>query len=157
MILRLLSRWLIEVGALTIVGLVAVITWQVFGRFVLDASPSWTEQAALVMMLWLVMLGAAAGVEEGFHIRIALAESLLGPKAAAWLRRFSAAVVAVLGLMIASGGAILCWTFGESAVPSLGISRGVVLSVMPISGVLIAVFACRRFVHPKAHDVEASD
>lgn len=155
--LRFLSRWLIEIGALAIVALVAVITWQVFGRFVLDASPSWTEQAALVIMLWLVMLGAAAGVEEGFHIRIALAESLLGPQRAAWLRRLSAAIVALLGLVIAFGGAILCWTFRDSAVPSLGISRGVALSVIPVSGVLIAVFACRRLADPLADDVEAGD
>lgn len=74
----LFSRLLIHGGSVALVLVTGIISWQVFGRFVLNSSPSWTEQAALLLMIWYVMLGAAAGVKEGFHIRIALFEQKLG-------------------------------------------------------------------------------
>ena len=57
-----------------------IIGWQVFGRFVLNSSPSWSEQAALMLMIWYVFLAAAAGICEGFHIRITLFEDSLSAK-----------------------------------------------------------------------------
>ena len=81
-----LSRLLIAFGAIGLLAMTAIIGWQVFGRFVLNSSPSWTEQASLILMIWYVMFAAAAGVYEGFHIRIALLEDTLGPRARALLR-----------------------------------------------------------------------
>ena len=72
------SRMLIAFGSLGLLAMTAIISWQVFGRFVLNSSPSWTEQASLVLMIWYVMFAAAAGVHEGFHIRIGLIEERLG-------------------------------------------------------------------------------
>lgn len=62
-----LSRLLIAFGAIGLLAMTAIIGWQVFGRFVLNSSPSWTEQASLILMIWYVMFAAAAGVYEGFH------------------------------------------------------------------------------------------
>ena len=56
---RTVSDWLVRFGALGLVVMTAIVGWQVFGRFVLDSSPSWTEQAALVLMIWYVMFAAA--------------------------------------------------------------------------------------------------
>ena len=75
-----LSRLLIAFGAIGLLAMTAIIGWQVFGRLVLNSSPSWTEQASLILMIWYVMFAAAAGVYEGFHIRIALLEEKLGPR-----------------------------------------------------------------------------
>ena len=42
--------------------------WQVFGRYVLNQSPSWTEPASLLLMSWFILLGSAVGVREGNHL-----------------------------------------------------------------------------------------
>lgn len=39
-----------------------VIAWQVFARYVLNDSPAWSESAALIIMLYFVLLAAAIGV-----------------------------------------------------------------------------------------------
>ena len=52
---------LVKLGALGLLATTAIIGWQVFGRYVLQSSPSWTEQASLVLMIWYVFLAAAAG------------------------------------------------------------------------------------------------
>lgn len=142
---KVLSDWLVRFGAIGLVAMAGIIGWQVFGRFVLDSSPSWTEQASLVLMIWYVMLAAAAGVREGFHIRIALLDEWLGERGG-WLRRLVAAVVALMGLVFVIYGAQLCWAVRGNVIPSLGISRSFAYIPLPVSGLLMAVFAIERLL-----------
>lgn len=147
------SHWLVRLGAIGLVAMAAIISWQVFGRFVLASSPSWTEQASLILMIWYVMFAAAAGVHEGFHIRIALLEERLGQHAA-MVRRFTALVVLLLGLVLLVYGAQLTWLVRGTAIPSLGISRSVAYIPMPISGLLMALFALPQIYDGKPRGTE---
>ena len=142
------SRLLIAFGAIGLLAMTAIIGWQVFGRFVLNSSPSWTEQASLILMIWYVMFAAAAGVHEGFHIRIGLLEEKLGERARPILR-LVALIVALLGVVLLIYGAQLCWLVRDNMVPSLGVSRAVAYIPLPISGLLMALFALPQIVSGK--------
>lgn len=142
---RTVSDWLVRFGALGLVAMTAIVGWQVFGRFVLDSSPSWTEQASLVLMIWYVMFAAAAGVYEGFHIRIALIEERFGERARG-LRRVVAAIVALMGVVLLVYGLQLCWQVRGNVIPSLGISRAIAYIPLPVSGLLMAIFAVGRVI-----------
>jgi len=147
------SHWLVGLGSIGLVAMTAIISGQIFGRFVLDSRPSWTEQASLVLMIWYVMFAAAAGVHEGFHIRIAMLEERLG-KHAAMVRRFTALVVLLLGLVLLIYGAQMTWLVRETTIPSLGISRSVAYIPMPISGLLMALFALPQILDGKQRGIE---
>ena len=150
---RTVSDWLVRFGALGLVVMTAIVGWQVFGRFVLDSSPSWTEQASLVLMIWYVMFAAAAGVYEGFHIRIALIEERFGERARG-LRRVVAGIVALMGLVLLLYGLQLCWQVRGNVIPSLGISRAVAYVPLPVSGLLMTIFALGRMISGAADPVE---
>ncbi len=149
------SDALVRLAALGLVAMAGIVVWQVFGRFVLDSSPSWTEQAALILMIWYVMFASAAGVYEGFHIRIALLEERLGVRAAP-LRRAIALIVLALGLVLLIYGAQLVWLVRGNVVPSLGISRAVAYAPMPFAGLLMALFAVPQVIDGQSRD-EGSD
>lgn len=151
-----ISRLLVAFGSVGLLAMTAIISWQVFGRFVLNSSPSWTEQASLILMIWYVMFAAAAGVHEGFHIRIALLEEKLGERARPVVR-LVAVIVAALGVVLLVYGAQLCWEVRGNVVPSLGISRAVAYIPLPVSGLLMALFAVPQIIsgkHPVDHDSE---
>jgi TRAP-type C4-dicarboxylate transport system permease small subunit len=118
-----------------------IIVWQVFARYVLNASPAWAEQAALVLMIWYVLFATAAGVREGFHIRIAAFSDALTPR----LRRF--AVIAAHLVVAAFGIAMLVWgcelvaATWQHVIPTLALPRGVAYLPMPASGALIFAFS----------------
>ena len=153
-----LSRWLIGFGSIGLLAMTAIIGWQVFGRFVLNSSPSWTEQASLIMMIWYVMFAAAAGVYEGFHIRIALLEEKLGDRARPLLR-IVALVIAAIGLVLLVYGAPLCWAVRGNVVPSLGVSRAVAYVPLPVSGLLMTWFALPQLFtgrHPADDAIEGA-
>jgi TRAP-type C4-dicarboxylate transport system permease small subunit len=143
--MNFVSNLLIKLGAAGLVVMTAIISWQVFGRFVLNSSPSWSDQAALILMVWYVFFAAAAGVHEGFHIRIALLETMLPEAWGRALRRLIHVLVALGGIVLLIYGLELTWLVRMHLVPSLGISRGLAYLPIPFCGLLIAVFAMRHF------------
>lgn len=136
-----LSDWLIRLGAAGLVVMTAVIGWQVFGRFVLQSSPSWSEQAALLLMIWYVLFAAAAGVREGFHIRIALLEDMSSTVMARRVRITIHCLVALFGAVLFIYGSQLVWLVRDHVIPSLGLSRGFAYIPLPVSGLLMTIFA----------------
>ena len=135
---------LVKLGAAGLLAMTAIIGWQVFGRFVLGSSPSWSEQASLLLMIWYVFLAAAAGVWERFHIRIELLERSFSPAGMRRLRISIHALIAVLGLIFLVYGSLLAWEVRGHVIPSLGISRAWAYVVIPFAGLLIALFSLAR-------------
>ena len=137
---------LVKVAAVGLIAMTLIVGWQVFGRYVLNASPSWSEQASLTLMIWYVALAAAAGVREGFHIRIVALENAVGPHTRRTMRMLSDLVVAGCGLVMTIWGAELVVRTWPHVVPSLGIPRGLAYAGLPIAGALIVLFALERLL-----------
>ncbi|MGY6627639.1 MAG: TRAP transporter small permease [Oceanicaulis sp.] len=144
MVTRWLARVLMFIGAAGIVVMTAIIGWQVFGRYVLNASPAWTEQAALVLMVWFVMFGAAAGVHEGFHIRIGVFVEALPLRIRTLCRALALLIIAACGVALAVWGTELVIAVWSHVIPTLGIPRGFAYLPLPVSGGLITLFAVER-------------
>jgi len=86
-------RLLARIGAIEQalgIGLIGVIvtaiTVQVFTRYVLDRPIAWVEETATYAFIWMVFVGASAGLKQGRHIVIATVGGFLPPRAAAGLR-----------------------------------------------------------------------
>ncbi|HEV7368078.1 TRAP transporter small permease [Arenibaculum sp.] len=127
-----------------LVLMTAVVAWQVYGRYVLNRSPSWTEPGAVMLMSWFILLGAAAGVRENNHLGFDVLVYLLPRGAKGVLRTISDLVVLAFGAgMVWYGGQLAALTWG-STLPSLGISGAFDYLPVVVGGVLIALFALER-------------
>ena len=51
-------------GIVGMIALICAVTWQVFGRYVLNNTPTWAESLALLIVLWVTMLGVVVGVRD---------------------------------------------------------------------------------------------
>ena len=139
-----LADILAKIGAAGLLAMTLVVGWQVFGRFVLESSPSWSEQTALVLMIWYVFLAAGAGVWERFHIRIEILEQRFEPDTRRRLRIAIHALIALMGIALLVFGAQLVWLVRDHVIPSLGISRAFAYIPIPVTGALIALFSIGR-------------
>jgi len=135
-----------KVASVGLVIMTLVITWQVFGRYVLNSSPPWSESLALITMLYFVLLAAAVGVYEQFHLGFRLFVTML-PK------RFKTSVYLLGQVLILIFGAAMAWNgmrlieYTESHImPTLGISRSVAYWPFVMCGVLIIVFTLVRSI-----------
>jgi TRAP-type C4-dicarboxylate transport system permease small subunit len=136
-------RWFAGFGLLL---MTAIISWQVFARYVLNDSTAWAESAALVLMIWYVMFAAAAGVREGFHIRISVAANALSGRKQRVVRVIAHAVVGLFGLGMAVWGTELMLATWAHVIPALGLPRGVAYIPIPLSGLLIVWFSIEHIV-----------
>lgn len=95
-------RRCLEVLAVTLVFiLVAVTTYQVFGRYILNKTPVWSEELAKIILVWLTFLGAAIAFGKGTHLKIDLLEKILS-------RRVSLIFNLIVDILIIFFLAIMC-------------------------------------------------
>jgi len=74
-----LERLLDALMAAALTVMVATISYQVFGRYVLGRAPSWTEELTRFLLIWLTMLGSAASLRHGGHITVIFFVERLNP------------------------------------------------------------------------------
>lgn len=122
------------------------VAYQVFCRYVLNDSPSWTEPGAVMLMSWFIFLGAAVGVRENNHMGFDVLLYVLPTAAKKWLRMISDIVIFAFGLgMIWYGGKLVGLTW-NTTMPALHISGGWDYVPVVAGGVLVALFALERIV-----------
>lgn len=130
--------------ALALVLMTVIVIAQVFGRYVLNTSPVWAEQAALLLLIWCVFIAAAAGVREGFHIRISVVIELFPPDVYRFVESVVNVVVAVFGIAMIIYGAELAEATRSHVIPTLGVTRSLAYIPIIISGSLVALFSIER-------------
>ncbi len=146
-----LTRLLGAVSALSLglaaVGLVlmtAIIAWQIFGRYVLNDTPSWSERLSIFLMNWYILLAAAAGVREDFHIGLVFFRERLTGRPRLAIEALGLVAVVVFGLGMAVYGGQLALQTRTHVLPTLGISTGWSYAPFVLAGVLIALFGAER-------------
>lgn len=103
-------------------ALVLVIGWSVFGRQVLRISVPWSEEVGAGLLLWMVMLGAAAAWSRRRHIAIDVVLRRVGLRV-----RYALCLFIELGSLLLFGiawrGAVSMMSVAaNNATTSLGIS-----------------------------------
>ena len=141
--LSTLSLWLAGIG---LVVMTVVVAWQVFCRYVLNDSPSWTEPGAVMLMSWFIFLGAAVGVRENYHLGFDVLLYLLPAGGKKWLRMISDVTVLAFGLGMVWYGSSLVGLTWNTTLPALGISGGWDYVPVVAGGVLVSLFAVERIV-----------
>ena len=134
---------------IAVAGLVAInaaVTLQVFGRYVLNDTPTWAEALAMMLVLYVTMLGAAVGVRDAGHIGMESLLILVNEKVRLKLELVIHVLVAVFGAIMAWNGAILAQSVWGYNVPTLGIPEG--LNHIPIvaAGALICLFSIEHII-----------
>lgn len=138
-----LSLWLAGGG---LVVMTAIVAWQVFCRYVLNDSPSWTEPGAVMLMSWFIFLGAAVGVRENYHLGFDVLLYVVPKGGKKWLRMISDLVALAFGIGMIWYGIELVRLTWDTVLPSLQISGGWDYVPLVAGGVLIGLFALERIV-----------
>ena len=134
---------------LAVVGLIAVILsvqWQVFGRYVMNDTPTWAEALALLLVLFVTAFGLAVGVRDAGHIGLESMVALLPEK---WQRRIEIlihALVALFGGFMVYGGWVWAAAKWDEKKPMLSVPDGIDYVPLVIAGALIVLFSIEHIV-----------
>lgn len=136
-----LARITTWIAGIALVSMAAVQAWQVFARYVLNASPDWTEPVALLLLNTAMMFGAAVGVRAESHFGFFIARDAAPPRVARAMHGFSRLVVAAVGALLAWWGAVLAADSWEVPMAGARIPEGTFYLPLCLGGALIAVFS----------------
>lgn len=138
-----LTRWLL-VGM--VIAMTLVLLAQIIFRYFLQQPLIWSEELALVLMIWVTFLGSALLLATHEHISIDFMVELMPT---GW-QRFTAVVVAVLMLLFNIGLTYGAWLVAERTVgstsPGLGVSMAWHYAGTIIGGLLMIVVSVEELV-----------
>jgi TRAP-type C4-dicarboxylate transport system permease small subunit len=141
-----LNTGALMLAAAGLVAMTAFVAWQVFCRYVLNNSPSWTEPGSVMLMSWFIFLGAAVGVRENNHLGFDVLLYVLPKSGKRVLRMISDVVILAFGIgMVWYGGQLSLLTW-NTTLPSLGISGAFDYFPVVAGGILMVLFALERIV-----------
>ena len=138
-----LSLWIAGTG---LVLMTVFISWQVFGRFVLNDTPTWTETSSILIMGWFLLLGAAAGIREGNHLSFDVLLYVVSDRTKQIFFTISDFVVIAFGSGMVGYGIQLAAKTWPSTIPNLGISGGVAFLALITGGALIVIYSVERLL-----------
>lgn len=142
--LNLVRMLCMGVASVALVVLIVTFGWLVFGRYVLNVTPTWVEQLALLLICHIAFLGAAAGVREDTHIGVTLFRDMLPVTLQKLVMIGIDIVLAGFGVLILLAGLQLM-AFGMDAVlPMLGLPEAVRTAAITSLGGLMVLFAGLR-------------
>jgi TRAP-type C4-dicarboxylate transport system permease small subunit len=143
---------------LSVAGLLLIVltvSWQVFGRYVLNQPPTWAESLALLMILYVTLLAAAVGVRDAGHIGMESLLVLVPDAVRIQVERLIHALVALFGAAMVWNGTLLGRSVMDYRISGLGLPEGLRYLPLVISGALIVLFSIEHILASlQGRDVE---
>ncbi len=141
-----LARYAMYCAVGGLMAIVAVVAWQVFGRYVLNASPTWAENVALVLILYVTLIGAAVGVRDAGHIGMDSILVLVPERIRNRIELLIHVLVGAFGVYMAYNGWILGASVAPYKLPNLNLSEAARYVPLVISGVMVVLFSIEHFI-----------
>lgn len=140
-----LARYAMYIGVAGLLAIVGIVVYQVFGRYVLNKPPTWAESLALVLVLYVTLFGAAAGVRDAGHIGMESLLVLLPDKIRNQIELLIHGLVIVFALAMIYNGIVL----GAQAnykIPNLPFNEWVRYIPLVLGGIMIILFSIEHIL-----------
>ena len=150
-ILAAVSRLCMFLASAALVILIVAFGWLVFGRYVLNATPTWVEQLALLLICYIAFLGAAAGVRSNTHLGVTVFRDMLPVTAQKVLMIAIDLILAAFGLVMLLAGMELMQFGWNTMLPMLDIPESFRTLAITSCGGLVCLFAGFRALSRALH------
>ena len=145
-VFNLVSRICLIVAGVALVAMTVMFAWLVYGRYVLNDTPTWVEQVSHLLLMVIAFLGAAVGVRQDTHLSVVLFRSVVP----SWVRTI---FVFVTDVLMAGFGGFMFW-YGlqltqfkwKTMIPLINVSEGFRSLPLTICGALVFLFSTGHLI-----------
>jgi TRAP-type C4-dicarboxylate transport system permease small subunit len=135
------------ITGIAMVVMTAIFGWLVFGRYVLNETPTWVEQYSLLLIVCIGFLGASVGVHQKTHLGVSVFREM-SPKPVRRVFDFlTHCILAGFGILMAVYGYRLTVFKWSVQIPLIRISEGWRSFPIILSGALIFLYSIGHLVH----------
>jgi len=128
---------LVVLAKILLVAMVLIISVNVTLRYVFNSGLAWSEEIALVLVVWFTFIAMAMGVKQKLHININILPARIPRLLDFTVKRLASLLVCIVGIIMLVYGTILTKFTMQSILPATGIPAGVMYIIMPISSIPI--------------------
>ena len=129
------------------VFMTAIFGWLVFGRYVLNATPTWVEQVSLLLVVYIGFLGASVGVHKKTHLGVAVFRELCPQPVRRVFDFLSYSILAGFGLLMVVYGYKLTLFKWTAEIPLIHVSEGLRSLPIMLSGVFVFLYSVGHLIH----------
>ena len=142
----LIAKVCVAIAGVALVAMTAIFAWLVFGRYVLNDTPTWVEQVSLLLVMVIAFLGAAAGVHNHTHLSVVIFRNIVP----SWVRTI---FVIISDVLMAGFGIMMFWYGIEltkfkwtAMIPLIDLPEGLRSLPLTISGALVFLFSTGHLI-----------
>jgi len=141
-----LAKLCLQIGVVGLVLLIMAVLYQVIGRYVFNDSPTWAESGAVLLVLYVTMLGMAVGVRDAGHIGLESLLVLVPEALRLKMELLIHGLVLLFGVVMAYNCGLLAQSVWDYKIPTLGISEAFKYIPPAMAGVLVALFSMEHII-----------
>lgn len=145
-VFNLLTRLCFLIAGLGLVVMTVIFAWLVFGRYVLNDTPTWVEQASLLLVMLIAFLGAGAGVNQNTHLSVVLFRNMVPASVRTVFAAVTDIIMAIFGALMFWYGAELTLFKWNSMIPLIHVPEGLRAVPLTICGVLVFLFSTGHLI-----------
>ena len=156
---NILNKCLNFLAGISFIAMVLLTCWQVFTRYVLSNPSSWSEELVGYLFAWMSLFGAALVAGERGHMNIPILVDKAKPAMKKALNIFSEIIAFLFSTIILVYGGVQITNLAMGQMTSsLSVPVGIFYVVLPVCGVLIAVYSVLNIIDiAKGHGEAAPD
>jgi len=138
-VLRLLRRAIQLVIILMFAILIATVFYQVLGRYLFNAPPSWSEELARFLQVWIALLASALCIQQSMHLGVDYLLYAVPRRARAALEVLVHLLVTGFLLLLLVQGIKLLEVAAVQTSPAMGINMWYAYLAVPAGAALMLV------------------
>lgn len=129
-----------------LLGVIVIVMFaQVFFRYALNNSLSWSEEIVRFLFIWLTFFGAALNIRDQWHIRVDFFVNRLPERGSRWVFLAGSVLVLVFLLFLVGGGFVWVYYTEGAASSAIGLPLNLVLyGALPVTSMAGCYYAIRN-------------
>jgi TRAP-type transport system small permease protein len=137
---RFIAKGLEYVVGGLFIAIAATALAQVFTRYVLSNSLTWTHELDILLMIWAVWLGAAIGIHRKAHLRISILSDRLSERTQKIILFVLDVLTLVFLVILGWKGIAVIESVEGTVLTSMDLPRGFVVSAAPVGATFMILF-----------------
>jgi len=145
--LNLLGNFNLLFCSVALVVLTVIFGWLVFGRYVLNATPTWVEQVSLLLVVYIGFLGASVGIHKKTHLGVSVFREISPKPVQRLFELMSHVIMTGFGLVMVVYGYKLTVFRWPTEIPLIHVTEGLRAIPIMLSGICIVLFSIGHLIH----------
>ncbi len=135
------------ITSVALVFMTVIFGWLVFGRYVLNSTPTWVEQVSLLLVVLIGFLGAAIGIHKNTHLGVSFFRDISPRPVRRSFEFISHIMLMVFGIVMMVNSydlVVFKWT---TQIPLIHLPEGLRAVPIMLCGALTFLFSVGHLIH----------